>query len=226
MEERRFKSLKVAIHQPNYLPYLGFFLKMRLADIFVILDNVPFSNDSVTHRVRTRNKNDWVWLTIPIEHVYHFKHIKDIHLPRNDNWRENHKQTITSNYSRCKYFDNKFMDEYYTTEFSGLCEFNEFGIRYLRDKLGMRADIVRASELDIDYKLKSTDLLIEITKAVGGDTYISGSGGSRYMEHEKFPANGIALDYYSFKPVAYPQRWNGFVPYLSAIDYVFNVGNL
>ena len=217
--------MKVAIHQPNYLPYLGFFQKMSLVDIFVILDNVPFSNDSVTHRVRIRNKNDWVWLTIPIEHEYHFKTIKDIRLPPNNNWREKHKQTITSNYSRCKCFDNQFIDEYYSTTFSGLCEFNEFGIQYIRNRLGVRADIVRASELGIDCKVKSTDLLIEITKAVGGDTYISGSGGSKYIEHEKFSANGIALDYYSFKPVTYPQRWCGFVPYLSAIDYVFNVDN-
>jgi len=70
--------------------------------------------------------------------------------------------------------------------------------------------------------LKSTELLIEIVKEVGGDVYISGMGGN--MKEEKFKKEGIEVKYFEFKPFEYPRRWRGFEPFMSAIDLLFNVG--
>lgn len=217
--------MKVAIHQPNYLPYMGFFQKMALADIFIILDTVAFSKDSFTQRTKIRTKEDCIWLTIPIEKNYYFKSIKDIHLPQDEKWRKKHMMSIRSNYSKSKYFDDKFVDEYYFKKFDKLQEFNEYGIFYLKNKLGIKTEIVRSNELNIDAHLRSSDLLIEIIKKVGGDVYISGLGGKNYMDDNKFFINKIKLEYFEFKPLEYPQRWNGFEPYMSAIDFVFNLGS-
>ena len=218
---------KITIHQPNYLPWIGFFKKMALADIFVILDTVQFSTDSYTQRTRIRTKDGWMWLTIPIEKKYYFKPIKDIHLPQSEKWIKKHKMSIISNYSKCEFVDDKFVDKYYSyfEKFGKLQEFNEQGIFYLKDKFGIKTGIVRANELGIGANLKSTDLLVEILKKVGGDVYISGLGGGKYMEEEKFLMNNIKLEYFEFKPFKYPQRWNGFEPYMSAIDLLFNLGN-
>jgi hypothetical protein len=220
--------MKVAIHQPNYLPWIGFFQKMALADVFVILDTVQFSKDSYTQRTKIRTKEGWIWLTIPIEKRYYFKSIKDIHLPQDKKWLKKHKMSIISNYSKCKFFDDSFVDEYYSYsgKFENLQEFNERGIFYLKDKFGIKTEIVRASELDGDENLKSTDLLVDIVKKVGGNVYISGSGGGKYMDEGKFLMNNIKLEYFEFKAFEfeYPQRWNGFEPYMSAIDLLFNVG--
>jgi hypothetical protein len=217
--------MKVALHQPNYLPWIGFFQKMALADIFVILDTVQFSNRSYTQRVKIRTKDSWMWLTIPIERKYHFKPLKYIYLPENKKWMKRHENTLIKHYSKCKYFDEKFGGKYYSKEFEKLQEFNEFGIFYLKDKFGIKTEIVRASELDIDDNLKSTNLLVEIVKKVEGDIYISGLGGGKYMEEGKFLMNNIKLEYFKFKPFKYPQRWDGFEPYMSAIDLLFNVGD-
>ena len=92
--------MKVAIHQPNYMPWIGFFQKMALADIFVILDTVQFSKDSYTQRTKIRTKEGWIWLTVPIEKKYHFKPIKDIPLPHDTKWLKKHKMSILSNYSK------------------------------------------------------------------------------------------------------------------------------
>ena len=218
--------MKVAIHQPNYLPWIGFFQKMALADIFVILDTVQFSKDSYTQRTKIRTKEGWIWLTIPIEKKYYFKPIKDIHLPQDEKWVKKHKMSLISNYSKCKFVDDEFVDEYYSYsgKFEKLQEFNEFGIVYLKEKFGIKTEIVRASELDIDDNLKSTDLLVDIVKKVGGDIYISGLGGGKYMEEGKLLMNNIKLEYFEFKPFEYPQRWGGFEPYMSTIDLLFNVG--
>jgi hypothetical protein len=219
-------AVKVAIHQPNYLPYIGFFQKMALVDVFVILDVVQFSKDSYTQRTKIRTKDGWIWLTIPIEKKYCFKPIRDIYMPQDEKWFKKHKMSIKSNYSKYKFIDDKFIDEYYSYpgNFKKLHEFNEYGIFYLKDKFRINTRIVRASELNIDEKLKSTDLLVDIVKKVEGDIYISGSGGKNYMDAKKFLINKIKLKHFEFKPIEYPQRWDGFEPYMSAIDLLFNVG--
>ena len=215
----------VAIHQPNYLPYIGFFQKMALVDVFVILDNVQFSKDSYTQRTKIRTKDDWMWLTIPIEKQYYFRSIKDIYLPQDEKWLKKHKMSIVSNYPKYKFIDEKFVDEYYSKKFEKLQEFNERGIFYLKDKFEIKTEILRASKLDINENLKSTDLLIDIVKNVGGNVYVSGLGGKNYMDADKFLMNNIKLEYFEFKPFEYPQRWAGFEPYMSAIDLLFNLGD-
>ena len=215
----------VSIHQPNYLPYIGFFQKMALSDVFVILDTVQFSCDSFTQRTRIRTKDGSMWLTIPIEKKHYFKPINMVPLPENDTWLKKHKLSIIANYSKCNYFDDSFVNGYYSdyTRSTNLQEFNESGISYLKKKLGIRTEIVRVSELDIKPDLKSTELLINILETLGADIYISGLGGKKYMDESHFSMRNIGLKYLEFKPFQYPQRWKGFEPYISTLDLVFNL---
>lgn len=214
----------VAIHQPNYMPWIGYFQKMALPDIFVILDTVQFSKDSYTQRTKIRTKEGWIWLTIPVEKKYYFKPINDVCLPENNKWMKKHKTAIISNYAKAPFFDKKFIEQYYCNEITKLQEFNELGIFYLKNKFGIETKVVRAGELGIDNDLKSTELLLEIVKRAGGDVYISGMGGKKYIEKEKFEREGIEINYHEFKPFEYSQRWEEFELYMSAIDLLFNMG--
>lgn len=218
--------MKVAIHQPNYLPWWGFFEKMSRADVFVLLDTVQFSKDSFTQRTRIRTKDGWMWLTIPVRKEYHFKPINEVRLPEDGKWMKKHKASIVANYSKCDHYDEWLVDGYYGQEPRTLREFNEAGIFYLKKKLGIATRIVRASELGIATGLKATDLIIDIVKKAGGDTYISGSGGDKYQDASGYEANGIKLEYASIRPEEYKQRWGGFQPYMSALDRIFNVGGI
>ena len=218
---------RVAIHQPNYLPWIGYFKKMSLCDVFVILDNVQFSKDSYTQRTEVRTRKGWMWLTIPIQKEEHFKLIKDVSLPKNNKWRKKHWLSIHSNYAKTKHFEdfnNFFKDVYLDYGIDTLQDFNEKFIIYMSDIFDIHPEIVRASELNIESELKKSDLLIEIIKNIGGDVYISGTGGENYIEEEKFKKEGIGVDYFKFQPFVYPQRWAGFEPYMSAIDVLFNMG--
>lgn len=214
----------VAIHQPNYMPWIGFFQKMVLVDIFIILDTVQFSKDSYVQRTKIRTKEGWIWLTIPVEREYHFRPISEVYLPENSKWIKKHKIAIISNYAKAPFFDKNFVENYYCNEFVKLQEFNEFGIFYLKKKFGIKTEVVRASELGINKNLKSTELLIEIVKGVEGDVYISGTGGKNYLEEEKFGKEDINIKYFEFKPFEYSQRWGGFEPFMSATDLLFNIG--
>jgi hypothetical protein len=216
--------LKVAIHQPNYLPWAGYFKKMAMADIFVILDTVQFSKDSYTQRTKIRTKDGWLWLTIPIEKEFNFKPIHEVRLPGDGKWLKKHWTSIMANYSKSEFYDGGFIEGLYGGAYHTLQELNEAGIFYLKEKLGIKTGVIRASSLGLDTSLHSTDLVVDIVKKAGGDIYISGTGGDNYQDVSKFEKAHIAIEYARFQPVEYSQRWNGFEPYMSAIDLLFNTG--
>jgi len=153
--------------------------------------------------------------TLPLTPVENFNVVSIGEIP---------EMTVISNYAKSIFFDKKFIDECSCNNVIKLQGFNEFGIFYLENKFEIESEVIRASEPRLDKNLKSTELLIEIVKEVGGDVYISGMGGRKYMEEEKFKKEGIEVKYFEFKPFEYPQRWEGFEPYMSAIDLLFNVG--
>lgn len=216
---------RVAIHQPNYLPWIGYFKKMSLCDVFVILDTVQFSKDSYTQRTKIRTRDGWMWLTIPIQRGERFRLIKDVLLPEDCKWRKKHWLSIHSNYAKTRAFNdfNDFFKRVYLDyDTNRLQDFNEKFIRYISDILGIHPEIVYASELNLENDLKKSDHLIEIIENTGGDVYISGVGGRNYIKEEKFERKGIEIEYFEFKPFIYAQRWDGFEPYMSAIDLLFN----
>jgi hypothetical protein len=215
--------MKVAIHQPNYLPWIGYFSKMAQADVFIIFDTAQFSRDSYTQRTKIRTKDGWTWLTIPISKQFHFQPIQNIAIPGLD-WRKKHINSIQANYAKSPHYDETFIKEYFESPFPTLSQFNEHGIQYFKDKFDIRTKIIRASELPITESTSSTDLLIKMIKYVGGDVYISGTGGKKYQDETQFGRENITIQYNEFKPESYKQRWGGFEPFMSVIDLYFNLG--
>ncbi|MDD1660735.1 MAG: WbqC family protein [Methanomicrobiales archaeon] len=213
----------VSMHQPNFLPYLGFFQKMASAELFIFLDVVQLTEGGYTRRVRIRTREGSDWLSIPMSGGNRLVPIDQAVLLPDQRWRKKHRNLLTANYDQAPFFDREFVETYYARPFTGLREMNEVGIFYLMDRLGIRVKTVRASDLPVDRTLKSTDLLVDILSRAGADVFISGSTGRTYMDGKKFADAGIELQFLDFHPRVYPQRWPGFVPYLSAIDLVFNV---
>ena len=217
----------VVIHQPNYMPWIGFFSKIAKADIFIILDTAKFTKNGIIHRNKIRTKESWTWLTIPIENKYKGMAIKDVYLPRDRKWWGKHWRLILGNYGKANHFAEykDFFEKIYSGKnYTRLQELNEVIIFYLFECFDIQPRIIRSSTLNLEPSLAKTDLNLEIAKQVGGDVYISGMGGKKYLEEEKFEKEGIEIRYFEFKPFEYPQRWGGFEPYMSAIDLLFNVG--
>ena len=217
----------VTIHQPNYLPWVGFFQKVSMADIFVILDTALFTKNGFIHRNKIRTKNGWRWLTIPISNKFKGVPIKDVLLPQDKKWRSQHWNLILGNYGKARYFKEYkefFEGVYKNMPYKTLGELNEAIIRYLLKLFDIKPVIVRSSNMDISEELHKTDLNLKIVKKVGGDVYISGIGGKKYLDVEKFTKNRVTVKFFEFEPFEYPQRWPGFEPYMSVIDLLFNVG--
>ncbi len=220
----------VSIHQPDYLPWLGYLNKIKLADVFVLLDLATYSRGGFHNRNKIKTSQGWSYLTIPIEREYCFKSFVNVPLPKDSKWAQKHLNALQINYSQAKFWDEnkEFFSDLYLKkifEFSSLSSVNSYIIKYLCEKFGLTTKIVFASELLGKSEMKSTDLLVEITKAVGGSVYLSGPSGREYLEPNKFVKAGVEVIFQEFKMTPYPQLFGDFIPGLSSIDLLFNCGS-
>lgn len=218
----------VAIHQPNLFPWLGYFDKINKSDIFILMDNVQFpkKGGTWTNRVRLAINGQPRWITVPIVRNYHgVRLIKDMEINNAIPWRTKMLKTIEFNYAKSLFFKEEW--EYIQTlihyDTQDLCDFNIQAIRSLTKHLGLDA-----SKLIIGSTLKTegraTELLLSMTNAVGGNTYICGGGANGYQEDGKFEEQGIRLLYQNFEHPIYSQSGNGFVSGLSILDVLFSCG--
>jgi len=216
--------MKVSIHQPEYLPWLGFFNKIYRSDVYVILDTAKFSHGDFHNRNRIKTKNGSLWLTVPISGSKMLP-IDQTKINHSTNWRKKHWQSISQNYRRAPYFQNistLLKNLYSSQKFEKLLDLNLTINNCLKDYLGLNTKTVLASSLNLSGS--QNDLLINICRQLGADTYLSGSGGKNYLDEIKFTAAGIKVEYQNFAHPEYNQLFKKFIPYMSTIDAVANVG--
>lgn len=217
----------VAIHQPNYIPWIGYFDKIAHTDIFVFLDSVEYSHGGVTNRNKIRNSSGWNWLTVPVNKKDTNKSICEVGFA-DDKWWKKHLTALQGSYSKADHFSeyaSYFYELYSEKKYDNIADLNIDIIKYLSSSFGISTKYVRSSEMNIDPTLHKNSLLIEILQKLNADTYIAGKGCVDYMDDDKFIKNGIEVVYNNFKPFVYKQRWDGFEPYMSAVDLLFNEGD-
>jgi hypothetical protein len=216
----------VAAHQPNFAPWLGFFDKLRHADAFVVLDTVPFTKRALQNRVKVKGPSGPQWLTIPVVSKGRYgQPTNDVAIDEEAKWRQVHLQTIQTLLGKAPYRDvllETLEPLYADRTLSRLVDFNMAVIRAFVTRLGITTPLLMASDLHCEGQ--ATQLLIDLTKAAGGDVYLSGPTGRDYLEPERFGPAGVRLAYHEFQPFEYPQQFGEFVGGLSCLDYVANVG--
>lgn len=223
----------ISAHQPEYLPYLGFFYKMAKADKFVLVDHVQFFDGSFQNRNRIRTasaSSGWLWLTVPvITSKKGYQKINEVQIDNSVPWARQHWKTIYFNYKKTPFFDtySDFFEELYSKKWQKISDLNESIILYLKESLGIKTPIIKSSEFDL--KGHKTDLIVELCKELKADTYLSGpgltaEGGKHYIEEEKLKKNDIELVFSEFKHPVYSQRFVPFLEKMSAVDLLFNHG--
>ena len=212
-----------AIHQPQYLPWLGYFDKMDRADVFVFLDDTQFKKNEWQNRNRIKTAQGWQWITVPVMH--HFgQNIRDVKINNDLRWPHKHTQALRQNYGKAGYFERywPFFEEMFAREWAGLGELNMHVVTGIARELGIDTTLLVSSE--VGKEGEASEALISICKRVGADAYLSGEGGRGYVEEERFEEAGIALEYQQYQHPEYPQRFGEFVSHLSVVDLLFNVG--
>lgn len=217
----------IAIHQPNYLPYLGFFDKMKQADIFVIYDDAQFNKEDFQHRNKIRIYHGWKWLTVPVEKkllpIKEIK-IKNEVVNKNIKWSDSHLRDIKDNYKDTAFY-TKYINEIetiYKKKYENLIDLNMSFINFFKSIFGIKAKFIFSSELNLSSK--GTQRLIDIVELLGGDTYLSGPMGRNYLDVSLFEKKGIEVKFQGFKHPLYKQRYETFIPNMSAIDALFCTG--
>lgn len=211
----------VAIHQPQYLPWIGYFDKIDCADVFVLLDNVQYKKNEWQNRNRIKTSQGWQWITVPVLYKYPEK-INEVKINNTVDWRKKHLNALTYNYSKAPFFEKhrKFLEKTFSTNWEFLVEINTHVIQYLINALGINKKIVLASSLRL--REGPTDRLIDICKHVQADTYLSGKDGAKYMNLDAFAQAKIKVIFQDFRHPIYPQLYEPFEPLMSIVDLLFN----
>ncbi len=214
----------IAIHQPQYLPWLGYLDKIDKADVFVILDNVQFKKNEWQNRNRIKTAQGCQWITVPV--LYRFpEKINEVKINNKANWGRKHLQALITNYSKSACFDNykSFFEDIFSRSWDRLVDINIEIIKFLINALDLKTRLVMASDLKL--REEPTERLIDICKALNGNKYLAGKGSNNYMNVELFDKEGLEVIFQEFKHPVYNQLFGDFEPYMSSIDLLFNCGD-
>ena len=218
----------VAIHQPNYVPWPGYFHKLAAADVFVYLDAVQYPRGrSFAARNRIKTPNGAAYLIVPVS-VPKGSEGKASYLEvdfADEKWRKKHLATVEQSYARAPHFEEVFPLYSKGVETGEtLVELNIGLIEAVASYLGIETRRVRLSELLPSFGQK-TDLIVDVCRALDASAYLSGSGGGRaYTDEAVLRERGLDLRFDEFEYPRYQQLWGDFEPNLSVLDVLFNCG--
>ena len=216
----------VSIHQPGYLPWHGLFHRLALSDLHLFFDTVQFEKHGYNNRAKIRTAQGEQWLTVPVLTKGRFGNnpIREAELNSTIDWRKTHWKTLTLAYGRAPYFEEHrpFFSKLYETPWTHLAPFNIHALRHLAGVLGIECRFICASELSVEGR--KSDLVVNLCRAVGATTYLSGINGRDYLDREAFRRAGITLRFQAYQEPRYRQIHGEFRPYMSVIDLLFNHG--
>mgnify|MGYP003606954225 CR=1 FL=1 len=220
-------ELKISIHQPAYLPWLGYLARIAQSDIFVYLDTVQFEKNSFTNRNRIKTSAGPIWLTVPVLQQGHLaKKLIDMEIDPKQDWRKRHLKSIEMNYSKASQFSRRFPElqnlfKSNTPRLADLC-FEQLG--FWLSQFDIPTRIVRASTLAVSGQ--KSDLVVAICKHLDATEYIAGPLGKGYLELREFEQANIRVSYQEYVHPSYQQLYGDFMPAMSAVDAWMNCANL
>ncbi len=213
----------VSIHQPNYFPWLGYFYKIAQSDVFVLLDDVQFSNEGMHNYHYIKTPQGSLRLKIPVD-----QHSGDLimNVKTKDflGWKQKHIKTIEVNYKKSACFSTVFGDyvQLIDREYGSLSEMNTAIINFVLEKFGIATKIVKSSELNITSTKE--EKVMDICNALNATIYYSGTGAKAYQSEIDFNNRGLELKYSVFNPFEYKQLWGSFQSNVTVLDYLMNCG--
>ncbi|MFH1062877.1 MAG: WbqC family protein [Candidatus Omnitrophota bacterium] len=219
----------LSAHQPQYIPWLGYFDKIDKSDCFVFLDTVQYKKREFQNRNKIRTKTGSIWLTVPVRTKgASLQRLNEVQIDNEIDWQKEHIHSLQTWYASAPHFSDyfPFFKTVYEKKWEKLIDLNIQIIKFILDALKIKTEIYLESELKTENV--STLRLIEICKKLDADTYLSGRGGKDYLEESEFTKNNIKLQYQNFTHPEYLQQFESekheFSAYMSVIDLLFNQG--
>jgi hypothetical protein len=215
----------VSIHQPAYLPWLGYFDKISKADLFIHLDTVQFQKNSFQNRNKILTQQGPTWLTVPVlTKGQHFDiPLKELEIDCRSKWRKKHLTSIRMNYAKAPQFEIIFpkLESIYNSEWEKLSALCEHMMRQFVEILSIKTKIIIASDMPL-IDSKKSDLVLDLCREAGADEYLSGALGRDYLDLESFAKAGIKVTFQEYEHPEYKQTYSGFVPAMGVVDLLMN----
>jgi hypothetical protein len=216
----------VAVLQPGYLPWLGFFDQLRRADVFVYYDDVQYDKHGWRNRNRIKTQDGPLWLTVPVRHSGQpSPKIVDVEIDNRTPWARKHIASIQQAYARAPFRDRYVpaLGELLQREWHRLVDLDLACIELIARWFGLRPPVERSSRLGIDGE--RSERLVRICSCFGASTYLSGDAAQGYLDVALFQRHGIRVEWQRFPHPRYPQLHGEFVPFLSSLDILLNCGD-
>ena len=216
--------MRLVVLQPFYLPYAGVFELVRLADTFVLYDDVQFvpRNWQVRNRIKTADGPRW--LTVPVHRDRRDVPINEVEIDREQPWREKHWRSIELAYARASNFTvlGRHLQPCYDEDWKRLVDLDTTTFALLCELVGVSATFLRSSQLGVPGR--GSERIVALCRELGATSYLSGPSARDYLDEGSFEQAGVELEYFAFDHPTYTQLHGEFEPSLSVIDLIANVG--
>jgi hypothetical protein len=212
-------------HQPCYLPWLGLLHKIALADRCCVLDSVQYEKNSFNNRNRIKTSSGPLWLTVPVESKNHLAKVLREMRVVNDGWPKKHFRSIDFAYRHAPYYRQYIeavAEMLMGARYEYLADLSLATMRFGLAALGIDVPLVLAS--DYAFAGRKSDLILDMCRQLGATTFLFGSQGRDYADVESFRAASVELRFQNYRHPEYPQLHGAFIPGMSVLDLLFNVG--
>ena len=217
----------IVIHQPDFMPYLGFFDRLLHADTYVVLETAQYVNGtskSWMNRDKIKTEKGEQWITVCVKKAPRETNIKDILLIDDGKWQKNNLGLFHQNYRKAEYYREimPYVEALYGKNYDYFWDFSFASIKMLIELFDIDIEIIFSS--DLNPQGKNNDMIVDIMNKLGARTYLSGTGAADYYDPAVYERAGIRVIWQEFVHPVYPQQFGAFIPYLSSIDLLFNCG--
>jgi hypothetical protein len=218
--------MKLVISQPMFFPWIGFFEQIKLCDVYVHYNDVQYSKGGFTNRVQVKSSEGSKWLTVPLKNLHLGQRIDQVEINNELDWRTTHLDLLKRCYETAPYCLEmlKLVETVYSRDWELLDDLSQTTLNTVCEYFGFIGDIKFINIKDLNIGGASSERVLATTLKVKADTYITGHGASKYLDHSIFENSGVRVEYMDYQKTPYPQLFGEFTPYVSILDLIANVG--
>lgn len=216
--------MRIGILQSNYIPWRGYFDFIDSVDVFVFYDRVQYTSRDWRNRNRIKTKKGPIWLTVPVKHIRRNQSIEETVIDQDVRWKAKHILSVKHAYKKTPYFEGYFpqYQKIIEEDWETISELNQKLIQWVMNLLNIRTVLLSSFSLARD--TGRTENLLAILKQLGATSYLSGPAAAAYLDIDLFRQANISLAFKNYDYAPYPQLHGAFVPDVSVLDLLFNMG--
>lgn len=218
--------MNVVISQSMLFPWVGTLEQIKLADVFIHLDDVALSLSARTRRVQIKTEKGFAWMTVPLKNFHRGQKIQEVRIDTEQSWKAKHIALLNESFQGRPYRDEavSMVKNLYSQSYSNIGDLARESMILLSRYFEISCDTQFFHAAELGCAGTKTERLVNLVKAVGGSTYITGLGALEYLEQDIFHDQGIDVRYMEYRKRPYPQGFGVFNPFISGLDLIANCG--